>query len=925
VHTDPNKHQHIDLISHLDSSFNRKKDLTETLAWCEPIPISRKISTIQDFMQDFYNQDSLETNHCRMCYQSRSNDQLKYLSFSTIERYTRAIAKREIVQQLLRCTACFPRNNITAVPICHVCTNAFAGGEIPRDCSLNNAFLDCVHSYPDELRDLSPVEEKLISINTAFGIISRFSIERGLLRGVEYRKRVKGHITVFINDIEGLCSNVLPHPLLDVMKLVHVTWSGSEKPKPKDVSKMLKVRKHSVLGALRWLKQNNRLYNDIKILSSNMEDIRYVVDTEVPELVYDAFVHTVQTAEERIAESTIDTVQSTQDKDEAEVEHSSIEVVADLLLSGNSGSGDNDVQVWPNNEGDEDDGRDDADDNDENPLTITSTAMFHMDGEEASCDKSTRFQFIKDALTGFDIPYIQASREGKFADSLDPDFFMKTFPVLFPRGIGGPKDLEGVQQEINTSSRMEFTDGTAAVKTRGFSLKEWSKLCLNRHGSLFSKHPVFAYLIFDIILRANINRISMVKMAPSNLARVQSIFQSLTPEMVQTATEELQKSNQTTISEVRRLLIELSLYFYSQPLSNESRLLMRRRIRSLCLSIGLPAIWFTINPNDLTNPIKLHLSAYHSSASKADAEQLLKDIETSPHLQRIFLAQSTLDPVSAVQYFQREIQMFFKHYVQPGKDSIFGRVSHYYATVETNNRGALHLHGLMWLEGNLDLPDLCMAIDDPSKPGYEDKVIAFVDSIFTEGLQNSEATVKTSDGKLHTVDPRISCDPDFLQTHFDEEAYFVANKTQIHRHSPTCVKYSYSELKTANRRHENSDRDRQPCRFNAPWPLVETTHFAEGSLKLARNHSLVNRFNKSMAIGLRHNHDITLISSKSNCLAIIYYTTNYATKLETPTWKRAALALEVLQYNFDNESRSIQEQCRGNGEAGNLSHPHPVS
>jgi Helitron helicase-like domain at N-terminus len=50
------------------------------------------------------------------------------------------------------------------------------------------------------------------------------------------------------------------------------------------------------------------------------------------------------------------------------------------------------------------------------------------------------------------------------------------------------------------------------------------------------------------------------------------------------------------------------------------------------------------------------------------------------------------------------VKKLFVHYARPAEDSVFGRISHYYAGVETNNRGALHLHGLMWLEGNLDLP-----------------------------------------------------------------------------------------------------------------------------------------------------------------------------------------------------------------------------
>lgn len=120
---------------------------------------------------------------------------------------------------------------------------------------------------------------------------------------------------------------------------------------------------------------------------------------------------------------------------------------------------------------------------------------------------------------------------------------------------------------------------------------------------------------------------------------------------------------------------------------------------------------------------------------------------------------------------------------------------------------------------------------------------------------------------------------------FDEEANFCAGATQIHTHSPTCVKYSISR----------SARNRDLCRFRAPWRLVEKTAFTEdGVLQIHRNHSMVNRWNKAIAVGLRHNHDISFIATQSKTMAIVFYVTNYATKVEDPVWKRVAAAGEVF-------------------------------
>lgn len=88
---------------------------------------------------------------------------------------------------------------------------------------------------------------------------------------------------------------------------------------------------------------------------------------------------------------------------------------------------------------------------------------------------------------------------------------------------------------------------------------------------------------------------------------------------------------------------------------------------------------------------------------------------------------------------------------------------------------------------------------------------------------------------------------------------------------------------------------RKRCRFNAPWPLVEKTHIsANGVLYICRSHSLVNRWNKALAVGLRHNHDLLFIVTQSKSLALIYYLTNYTTKVEDPVWKRVVAAGECL-------------------------------
>ena len=84
----------------------------------------------------------------------------------------------------------------------------------------------------------------------------------------------------------------------------------------------------------------------------------------------------------------------------------------------------------------------------------------------------------------------------------------------------------------------------------------------------------------------------------------------LTPERLREAQKEMFETGKTTDEDVLALMKELSLYGSRHPLSNESRLTMRKKLWSMIVSFGLTAIWFTLNPNGINNPIKLKLAAH---------------------------------------------------------------------------------------------------------------------------------------------------------------------------------------------------------------------------------------------------------------------------------------------------------------------------
>jgi len=107
----------------------------------------------------------------------------------------------------------------------------------------------------------------------------------------------------------------------------------------------------------------------------------------------------------------------------------------------------------------------------------------------------------------------------------------------------------------------------------------------------------------------------------------------------------------------------------------------------------MPAYWMTINPSDLKNPLVLILAGINLSSD-----------DLSTEAQRIRQITANMNPVAIAQFFHQVCTGVFDALLGTGtgRIGILGQVSNYFGVVETNGRGMLHLHCLIWLAGNLE-------------------------------------------------------------------------------------------------------------------------------------------------------------------------------------------------------------------------------
>jgi hypothetical protein len=118
----------------------------------------------------------------------------------------------------------------------------------------------------------------------------------------------------------------------------------------------------------------------------------------------------------------------------------------------------------------------------------------------------------------------------------------------------------------------------------------------------------------------------MLSATRKNFPGMERIVRSLSAEGLERAKEHLEVSGKTADEGVNQLLTSLSLYGFRQPTSKEHRLGMQRRIKSFIVRRSIPAIWFTLNRNDITNPVKLRLAAYRSREPE-EAEAFLTSLD----------------------------------------------------------------------------------------------------------------------------------------------------------------------------------------------------------------------------------------------------------------------------------------------------------
>lgn len=480
-------------------------------------------------------------------------------------------------------------------------------------------------------------------------------------------------------------------------------------------------------------------------------------------------------------------------------------------------------------------------------------------------------------------PFLQVPRNPMpVREYFNPELFPRMYPTLFPYGVGG------------------LEDHSRAIAI-GFNrhLKHLFRLADRR----FQEHYSFLFAAFNIVQRRQVVLHTSLKVQRASLQTLSKRFKELTPEAVHRVCTKVEngefKVADCDVEEHRvvELLKEVEVVNSHVPGTAAAKMDMRQEIRALTLQHGLPSFYVTVNPADIYHPLVRFLAGDEiADASRSDSRG------------DTFFKQAMLisrNPVIAADFFELIMKAFIECLLgwrprgEPVHRGLLGVVKGYYGCVETQGRGSLHCHMVLWLEGGMDARELRDRMLSEENGDFERRLVRFIDEAIWNSIPEGEDEPEGKENPCAREGVDLTLRGDELKKARERDLRELARVCQRHVHGPSCYRRGKGLPTLDHCRHDLDGRY-----YRA------TTYFdkEEKILRLRCLDGMVNNYHPVMLEALRCNMDISLIGSIAEAKAVTYYVTNYIAKAEMKAHLAYAAVELGLQRSVDD--RGIVEDLR---------------
>jgi hypothetical protein len=307
----------------------------------------------------------------------------------------------------------------------------------------------------------------------------------------------------------------------------------------------------------------------------------------------------------------------------------------------------------------------------------------------------------------------------------NPKLLAGLYPTLFCYGRGVPE---------NQSRSVEI------------NLREHVRYLLSYSDRRFEKNYSFIFVVFNILQRRDACfRAKLIATRPYFRSSAQEI-QSLNGNDIETALNNISKRtyNMESNNALNKLLNHIKTIGGRVMGSTYSRTALRAQIHALIYNQGLPSIFLTLNPADIHSPIALYFAGVELDLDNIQTEQLMDTYKRAEII--------ASHPVATAKFFHTLISSILDTMIVGG---VLGPVKAYFGTVESQGRGSLHLHLLIWLDHDMKPNDMKEKIQNVE---FREKLKAYLEDIIKEDLDDfkNKHVFENSNGMKHFLFVRTS-------------------------------------------------------------------------------------------------------------------------------------------------------------------------
>ncbi len=448
----------------------------------------------------------------------------------------------------------------------------------------------------------------------------------------------------------------------------------------------------------------------------------------------------------------------------------------------------------------------------------------------------------------------------------EENFWEKAYPVLFPYGEGGIERDRPVK----------------------LSLMQHTRWLFSYHDRRFRTHPTCLFAICNIQQRRQALSSAKIQMARKDFDQDSRLFSSITVDQLRHAADEEQQKLPRSNPVIRRFRSRVNGTASRVIGSDSARFKLRSQIWSTSICFGPASAWMTWNPDPEHNPVAqvfvgndIDLDHFVAAAGPSITHRLQSIASGGYRSAQYFdfIIRTVLETLFAIRVSRNRVY---------SKKGVFGKVQAYFGGVESQGRGTLHLHLLMWLKESPSAEEweTCLANEE-----FREKLRRFIKAncrAYHRGLATDQIIKATpSDPDVAFCRPPDPSSSTYWEE-IDELEKRVVRTKQLHTCSEnTCLNMN---------RHGKT-----LCKRHAPWPLsIDDVVKPSGEWAPKRSIGNINNYNPAIIVSLRCNNNHKVLTNAPETSGLSFYFAGYCVKKQGRSYNLSALLASGMAYHQDH-------------------------